>query len=133
MPASSSEPVSAVSPVARPSVSRIAGTSTTIPRNPSTTDGRPARISTSGLRTSRSQRGATSAMNIAAATPSGTANSPAPIVTTSEPQISGPSAKCPSIGYQRVPKSDASGTSPKAGSPSRSRKSEIRATKMIAE
>ena len=83
------EPVKAVKPVGRLSVSRTTDDKTTIPKNPSTTDGMPATISIIGLRISRSQRGAISAMKIAVNKPIGMAMMAAPIVTTSEPKISG--------------------------------------------
>ncbi len=83
------EPVKAVRPVGRLSVSRTTDDKITIPKNPNTTDGMPATISIIGFRISRSQRGAISAMKMAVNRPIGMAMRAAPIVTTSEPKSSG--------------------------------------------
>jgi hypothetical protein len=104
-----------------------------MPRKPSITEGSPARISMNGLSTSRTERGATSAMKTAVARPSGTAISVAPRVTYREPSTSGARPKWSSIGYQRTFSRLSSGTRTSAGSPCSMRKMKIVRTKAIAE
>ena len=87
--ASSKLPVSPHIPVGSAKVCFRNGLSHTIPMNPKTTLGIEARISTSDFKICFRDVGATSAMNIAAATPTGTQITIAPAVTYMEPSRSG--------------------------------------------
>ena len=82
-------PARAVRPVGRFKKPRRKGERIRIPRKPSTTEGSPPNNSTSGLRISRSQRGAISDKNTAVPIPKGMAISMAPRVTIIEPVMSG--------------------------------------------
>ncbi len=76
-------PFRAFSPLEIPNTFEISGLTRTIPKNPTTTDGMPARISTAGFRISRRRGGANSDRKAAQATPNGTAITRAPTVTMS--------------------------------------------------
>src|SRR5579883_1608727 len=104
MIASAIDPVRAVRPLWVWKRLLTAGATTESPTNPITTDGIAARSSIVGFRTSRSQPGETSARNVAAASPSGTAITRAPAVTTIDPSASGTRPKTGGflIGSQRV-------------------------------
>ena len=116
-------------------VLRRAGDSTRMPMNPSTTEGCPARISTSGLSISFAQGGATSEIKTAVPIPKRDGDQRC--AQPSRPAIRASSGKMPEISLDRVPASCptscCSGTSLRAGNPSRSRNRQIRVTKRMLE
>ena len=114
-----------------PSTSWRKGASTTMPRKPSTTEGRAASSSTKGLMTRRAKGGAISARYTAVMTPRGTASSEESTVTATEPTSSGkmPNRPGSSVGYQRSPSKKSSGlTCRNRGRPSVNRKMTIPAS-----
>src|SRR5665648_892022 len=124
------EPASAVCPVGRSKLVCRYGTSTTSPKNPYTTEGMPASISTIGFRVFRIFISAISERYIAEATPRGTANRIAPAVTIMEPAKRGTSPNCAGslVGYHFVPVKNSSGEkSPNSRIPSLNRNRQIRA------
>ena len=131
MMASTSEALSRLRPVAAPSTSWRMGASTTMPRKPSTTEGRAASSSTKGLMTRRAKGGAISARYTAVMTPRGTASSEESTVTATEPTSNGkmPNRPGSSVGYQRSPSRKSSGlTCRNRGRPSVNRKMTIPAS-----
>lgn len=87
--ASRIEPVKAVNPVFKPKISFTSGAITTSPKNPSTTEGIPARISMNGFKNSLSPGVATSEIYTAPIIPKGIAIMVANTVTNIEPVIKG--------------------------------------------
>ena len=100
------EALSRFRPVAAPSQSWMTGASTTMPRKPSTTEGRAASSSTNGLMIRRTPGWAISVRYTAVSTPKGTASREENRVTASEAMSRGkmPNSPGSSVGYQSRPK-----------------------------
>jgi hypothetical protein len=106
------------------------GATTTIPKKPITTDGRAAKSSTTGLKTSRARFEAISARKRADATPRGMDITEEMNVTENDAIISGkiPKSAGSAVGYQYLPNiKSITETLPNIGSPSMKRKATISA------